>query len=82
MVDVSPYFEEWMRALTSHRTQFFNPERPAPKREIMGVVERVDNIARSNAWLVGGTYAQAFYSEAPLKIADPLDLVREIEPRP
>jgi bacillithiol biosynthesis deacetylase BshB1 len=82
IVDVSPYFDDWMRALMSHKTQFSNPDKPKPKLEMMGVAERVDVVARSNAWQIGGKYAQSFYAEAPLKIADPLELVREIEPRP
>lgn len=82
VVDVSPYFEDWMRALRCHKSQFFNPDRPKPKQEIQNVVDRIENIARGNAWMIGGTYAQVFYSDAPLKVADPLELVREIEPRP
>jgi LmbE family N-acetylglucosaminyl deacetylase len=82
LVDVTPYFDDWSRALQCHKSQFSNPNKPKPKREVMSVVERVETVARSNAWLIGGKYAQAFYSDTPLKIADPLDLVREIEPRP
>jgi bacillithiol biosynthesis deacetylase BshB1 len=82
LVDVSDYFTEWMRALTCHRSQFANPDKPKPKGEIMGVVERVENVSRSNAWLIGGRYAQAYYGEAPLPVPDPLELVREIVTRP
>jgi N-acetylglucosamine malate deacetylase 1 len=82
VVDVSPYFDEWMRALRSHKSQFFNPDRPKPKQEIQSVVDRIENIARANAWMIGGRYAQTFYADAPIKVPDPLELVREIEPRP
>ena len=82
LVDVSEYFEEWMRALSCHRSQFFNPDKPKPAREIMTVVERVENVSRSNAWLIGGRYAQAYFAEAPLPVPDPIELVREIVTRP
>jgi LmbE family N-acetylglucosaminyl deacetylase len=82
VVDVTPYFDDWMRALACHKTQFSNPDKPKPKTEQFSVVERVETIARSNAWLIGGKYAQTFYSDAPLKIGDPMHLVQEIEPRP
>ena len=82
VVDVTPYFEDWMRALSCHKTQFSNPDKPKPKGEQFSVVERVETIAKSTAWLIGGKYAQTFYSDAPLKIGDPMHLVQEIEPRP
>jgi len=82
VVDVTPYFEDWMRALSVHKTQFSNPDKPKPKMEMMSVVDRMETVAKSNAWLIGGKYAQTFYSDSPLKIGDPMHLVQEIEPRP
>ena len=81
-VDVTPFFDDWMRALQCHRTQFFNPDKPKPRNELPTVIEIVETRARSQGWAVGVRYAQSFLSVSPLKIADPLDLVRDVEPRP
>jgi len=80
LVDVSPYFDEWMRALRCHRTQFSNDEKP--KSGHASVVEVVDTSARAAGWWIGAQHAQQYLAAAPLRIGDPLDLVREIVPRP
>ena len=82
VVDVTPHFDEWMRALACHKTQFFNPDKPKPKNDLPGVMEIVETNARSAGWSVGARYAQAYLSASPLKVGDPLDLVRGVEPRP
>jgi bacillithiol biosynthesis deacetylase BshB1 len=81
-VDVTPYFDEWMRALACHKTQFSNPEKPRPKNTLPGLPETIDTLARAQGWPVGVRHAQSFLSVSPLKIRDPLELVREIVPRP
>jgi len=80
IVDVSPYYDDWMRALQSHRTQFSNDEKP--KSDQPGVVDVVDSSSRATGWGVGARHAQAYLAAAPLRIGDPLDLVREVVPRP
>jgi bacillithiol biosynthesis deacetylase BshB1 len=82
LVDVTPYFDDWMRALQVHRTQFANPEKPKSKAEQMGVMELVGVGSRWNGWSIGANHAQAYLAAGPLRVADPLDLVREIVPRP
>ena len=81
-VDVTPHFDDWMRALACHRTQFFNPEKPKPKNDLPGVMEIVETNARAHGWSIGVRYAQSYLSVAPLKVRDPLELAKEIEPRP
>lgn len=80
-VDVTPYFDEWMRALACHRSQFANPDKPK-RKSAPGLPEALDTIARSQGWSVGVRHAQSFLSVSPLKVRDPLDLVKEIVPRP
>jgi bacillithiol biosynthesis deacetylase BshB1 len=82
LVDVSPYFEEAMRALTVHRTQFSNPEKPKPKSDTAGVVELIESAARVNGFAIGSKYAQAYLSVGALRINDPVELIRGIETRP
>ena len=82
MVDVSPYFKDWMKALSCHRTQFSNPEKPKPKGDSPGVTELVDAASRATGFTVGAGHAQSFLSIAALKVKDPMELVRGVEPRP
>ncbi|HEY7727792.1 MAG TPA: PIG-L family deacetylase [Candidatus Eisenbacteria bacterium] len=81
-VDVSPHFDDWMRALACHRTQFANPDRPKPRDPMPGLLEIMDSLARGQGWPIGARHAQSFLSASPLKIGDPLDLVKEVVPRP
>lgn len=81
-VDVSPYYERWMEALACHRTQFRNPDKPKPKSPALDVTEYIGVIAQTHGWQVGARHAQSFLSTSPLKIVDPMELVREVHPRP
>jgi len=83
LVDVSPHFETWMKALEVHRSQFSNPEKPKSKASQGGTLrEIVEMSSRSLGWSIGAKYAQAFLATGPLRISNPMELVREIEPRP
>ncbi|MGE5176410.1 MAG: PIG-L family deacetylase [Hyphomicrobiales bacterium] len=82
LVDVSKYYDDWMRALECHRSQFSNPEKPRPGEGARTVSEYLDAVSRVNGWSVGAARAQPFLAAGPLRIGDPLDLVREIVPRP
>jgi bacillithiol biosynthesis deacetylase BshB1 len=82
LVDVSPYFEDWMRALSCHKTQFANPEKPRPKMDTHGVVELVEAASRVNGFAIGTKHAQAYLAIGPLRIHDPMELIRGVEPRP
>lgn len=81
-VDVTPYFDDWMRALACHKSQFANPDKPKPKDPMPGLLETMKVFAGSQGWPVSVHYAQSFLSASPLKIKDPLELVKEIVPRP
>jgi bacillithiol biosynthesis deacetylase BshB1 len=82
LVDISPYFDDAMRALTTHKTQFSNPEKPKPKSDTAGVVELIEASARVNGFAIGTKYAQAYLSVGALRINDPVELIRGIETRP
>ena len=81
-VDVSPYYERWMEALACHKTQFRNPEKPKPKSPVPDVAEYIGTISKTHGWQIGARHAQSYLSTSPLKIADPMELVREVNPRP
>jgi len=81
LVDISGEFDDWMAALDCHRSQFDNPEKPRsqfspPVRELFAT------FAAYWGWQIGVKYAQAYLATSPLKIGDPLTLVKEVVPRP
>jgi N-acetylglucosamine malate deacetylase 1 len=82
LVDVSDYFEPWMRALACHRTQFFNPEKPRPHAPTPDVTEYIEQVSKTLGFQIGARHAQAFLAVSPLKIGDPMELVKDVHPRP
>jgi hypothetical protein len=79
---VTGYYEEWIRALQVHRTQFFNPDKPTVPEGPATILDWFDVYARRDAYAIGARYAQPFYSTTPLKVGDPMTLVRDVVPRP
>ncbi len=79
-VDVTPYFDKWMEALACHKTQFDNPEKPTTP--IPEVAEYIGTLSQMHGWPIGARHAQSFLATSPLRIPDPMELVREIRPRP
>jgi len=82
LVDVSEHYEEWFRALTVHKSQFSNPAKPKPVAGPASILDWFEVYARRDASTIGAKYAQPFYSTAPLKIGDPMVLVRDVVVRP
>ena len=82
VVDVSPYYEDWRRALEAHKTQFSNPEKPKPKKGMSSFIDFFEVYARQWGFLANTRYAQAYYSEAVLRVDDPMVLVKSVVQRP
>ena len=82
VVDVSEFFEDWHRALSAHKSQFSNPEKPRPASGPASILDWFEVYARRDAFTIGARYAQAYYSTTALKIGDPMMLVKDIVPRP
>jgi len=70
VVDITPYFDEWIEALKCHRSQFLNPEK---SRDYIWTLE---SMARSFGIQAGCKYGQGFYNVEPIKIVDLFDLVK------
>ena len=70
-----------MAAIDCHKSQFFNPERPRPEH-LPSVRDVFESYARYWGWQIGVKHAQAYLSVTPLRIGDPLTLVRDVIPRP
>jgi bacillithiol biosynthesis deacetylase BshB1 len=81
IVDVSDFYEDWIRALEVHVTQFSHPDR-ARLEHAQVPTEGFTSYARYWGWQIGVKYAQPYLSTGPLKIGDPLQLVKDVVPRP
>jgi len=82
IVDVREHFEDWIRALEAHKTQFSNPDKPKHKSHHWSVLDLVRAESSVRGYQMGVQAAQVFLSVAPLRVHDPLDLVRGVETRP
>ncbi len=81
VVDVTGYVDDWFKALDAHVSQFANTDRPRPEH-LPGVREVFESYARYWGWQIGARYGQAFLATSPLKVGDPLSLVRDVIQRP
>jgi bacillithiol biosynthesis deacetylase BshB1 len=81
IVDVSEQFDAWIQALDCHQSQFHNPDRPRGA-ELPSVRDVFESFARYWGWQIGVKYGQAFLSTSPLRVGDPITLVKDIVPRP
>ena len=81
VVDVSPYVDDWLAALDCHVSQFHNTERPRPSH-LPQVRDVFLTYASYWGWQIGTRYGQAFLATGPLKIGDPMSLVKDVIPRP
>jgi LmbE family N-acetylglucosaminyl deacetylase len=81
VVDVSAYVEDWLSALDCHQSQFHHPDRPRPAH-----LPQVRDVFLTNAaywgWQIGAKYGQAFLATSPMRVGDPMSLVKDIIPRP
>jgi bacillithiol biosynthesis deacetylase BshB1 len=82
IVDVVPYIDDWIKALQVHKTQFYNPEKPQGKGHMWSVVDLIRAESQATGFRIGSLHAQSFLATGPIKVNDPLDLVRGVEPRP
>lgn len=81
IVDVSEHFDAQLEAIGCHVSQFANPERPRPA-SLPPPPESFVAMARYWGWQIGVRYGQAFLSTSPLRIGDPMTLVKDVVPRP
>lgn len=82
IVDVSDHFDDWGKALRAHRTQFSNPDKPKRKKGANSFIDFFEVHARQWAYHIGASYAQPYLSVSPIKLDDPMSLIRSVVPRP
>jgi len=68
VVDITPHYDRWIKALSAHRSQFLNPEK---SRDYL---ESITARARSHGLQVRCKYGQAFLAAEPVVVGDILTL--------
>jgi bacillithiol biosynthesis deacetylase BshB1 len=81
IVDISDFVEDWLAALDCHQSQFHHPDRPRPAT-LPRVRDVFETFARFWGWQIGVKYAQAYLATGPLRVGDPMMLVKDVVPRP
>ncbi|MFH1374060.1 MAG: PIG-L family deacetylase [bacterium] len=71
VVDITPHFKQWLKALSAHKSQFLNPEKTRD------YLETITAMARSFGLQAGCRYGQGFYAVEPIRVHDIMSLVAE-----
>ncbi len=71
VVDITPHYDQWIAALSAHRSQFLNPEK---RRDY---IEQLSAMARSFGLQARCKYGQGFYAVEPILVKDMLTLAAE-----
>jgi bacillithiol biosynthesis deacetylase BshB1 len=64
VVDITPHFEQWIKALSAHESQFLNPEKTRD------YIETLTAMSRSFGLQAGCKYGQGFYAVEPILVTD------------
>lgn len=68
VVDITPHVDEWIRALSAHKSQFLNPEKSKD------YLESITAMSRSFGLLTRCKYGQGFYAVEPVLVTDIMTL--------
>ena len=68
IVDITPHFEQWIKALSAHESQFLNPEKTKD------YIESISAMSRSFGLQARCKYGQGFYAVEPILVRDIMSL--------
>ncbi|RKX26097.1 MAG: hypothetical protein DRP45_04395 [Candidatus Zixiibacteriota bacterium] len=68
VVDITPHFDQWIKALSAHQSQFLNPEKSKD------YIEHLTAMARSFGLQARCKYGQGFSSTEPILVEDIMTL--------
>lgn len=71
VVDITPHYDQWIAALSAHRSQFLNPEKSRD------YIENLTAMARSFGMQARCKYGQGFYAVEPVLVKDIMALSEE-----
>ena len=69
VVDITPHFDQWIAALSAHRSQFLNPEKTRD------YIEQLSAMARAFGLQARCKYGQGFYAVEAVLVKDMMMLV-------
>jgi bacillithiol biosynthesis deacetylase BshB1 len=69
VVDITPHFDQWIAALSAHKSQFLNPDKSRD------YIEQLTAMARSFGLQARCKYGQGFYAVEPVLVKDIMMLV-------
>jgi bacillithiol biosynthesis deacetylase BshB1 len=77
IVDVSAFWEEKMKAIRAHASQFYRPEAKEPETRISseGFLQQIEWRMRYYGSLIGSVAGEAFYVREALNVDDPIALL-------
>ncbi|MCB9252410.1 MAG: bacillithiol biosynthesis deacetylase BshB1 [Flavobacteriales bacterium] len=72
VVDITPYFDQKMKAIMAFSSQFYNPDSNEPNTPISGsdFIEYLEARSREMGRLIGVTYGEGFVSDTAIKSTD------------
>ncbi len=70
VVEITPYVDQWIEALSAHKSQFLNPEKSRD------YIESITTMARSFGQLARTKYGQGFYAVEPVLVDDIMVLAK------
>lgn len=71
VVDITPHYDQWIAALSAHKSQFLNPEKSRD------YIEQLTAMARSFGLLARCKYGQGFYAVEPVLVKDIMALAED-----
>ncbi len=71
VMDITPYFQQWIEALCAHESQFLNPEKEKD------YIDSITSMARAFGLQAGCRYGQGFYATEPILVQDMMTLVED-----
>lgn len=71
VVDITPYFDRWIKALSAHESQFLNPEKGRD------YIESLTSMARGFGSQSGCKYGQGFVAVESIRVTNMMTLVDE-----
>jgi N-acetylglucosamine malate deacetylase 1 len=77
VVDISPYFDQKMKAVKAYRSQFFDPDSPEPPTYIStkAFIESIHNRNAEMGRIIGVDFAEGFVTERYPGIKNLFDLI-------
>ena len=68
VIDITHHFNQWIKALSAHESQFLNPEKA------QDYIESITAMSRSFGLQAGCKYGQGFYAIEPILVRDIMSL--------